>query len=340
VIEAIAADFLSHWPLESPVNIRPVGSGVNNLSHLITSGAESFILKQYLNADMAVRVAFEHALLAALARRGLPFAVPVPVRARDGRSVVEVEGGRYALFPAIPGRPAERGDAAIAARCGAALAALDIALAQVTRDLGSPVPNAYGRLSAEHPTVPDLSAAVATAFPEKKAAQSLMSVLARAERAWMDATAGWPRQVIHCDFFPSNVLIEEGAVSGVLDFEFAGLGERAMDLAIGLVAFSSRTWEAGWRNGPDWPLLDAFAGAYLATLTLTERELAAMPDLILMREAGSFVHWLGRLGQGLTTREDIEGRAERLHALNGWLNVHREDLVGCLNRVAGEPRSS
>jgi homoserine kinase type II len=149
----------------------------------------------------------------------------------------------------------------------------------------------------------------------------------------MDATAGWPRQVIHCDFFPSNVLIEEGAVSGVLDFEFAGLGERAMDFAIGLVAFSFRTWEAGWRNGPDGLSVDAFAGAYLATLPLATHELAAVPDLILMREAGSFVHWLGRLGRGLTTREDIEGRAERLLDLDAWLATNGDDLLDLLSRI-------
>jgi hypothetical protein len=59
-----------------------------------------------------------------------------------------------------------------------------------------------------------------------------------------------------------------------------------------------------------------------------------MPDLILMREAGSFVHWLGRLGQGLTTREDIEGRAERLHALDAWLRENGDALVDHLNRLA------
>lgn len=43
-----------------------------------------------------------------------------------------------------------------------------------------------------------------------------------------------PQQVIHGDFVARNALMQEGRVTGVLDFEFCAHDLRAMDLAIAL----------------------------------------------------------------------------------------------------------
>ena len=74
-------------------------------------------------------------------------------------------------------------------------------------------------------------------------------------------TAGWPTQVIHTDYYPANVLVAGDAVSGILDFEYAGRGHRAMDVAIGLAAFSNKRWD-DW----SWPVCRAFAEGYLRRL--------------------------------------------------------------------------
>jgi homoserine kinase type II len=334
--DSIEATILVHWPLALPVRVAPIASGINNTSFLVEAGSGTFVLKRYLDAGVPQRVRFEHALLSALATHALPFAVPVPVRSRSGESIVVVEGGSIALFPLILGHSPEHGDVAIAGPCGRALAALDATFAQLTLEPAISVSVVFGRLATVHPDVPNVPAAVHRHFHDRDEAKQLAALLERADREWARTTSGWPHQLIHGDYFPPNVLVEEGKVSGILDFEFSGLGHRAMDFTVGLRAFSvlNRDWDAG----PAWPLVDAFATGYLGTLPLTKDELDAVPDLFRMWEASKFVHWLGRLELGLASFDDISERADRLRALNRWLDARREDLVGHLNRVAGEPR--
>ncbi len=56
----------------------------------------------------------------------------------------------------------------------------------------------------------------------------------------------------------------------------------------------------------------AFQRGYLARCELTSAELAALPDLQLLREATSLVHWYGRRLEGLTSAADVVERADRL----------------------------
>jgi Ser/Thr protein kinase RdoA (MazF antagonist) len=91
-------------------------------------------------------------------------------------------------------------------------------------------------------------------------------------------------------------------VTAILDFEAAGPGYRAMDLAIGLWAFGNHDRSAA----------QAFRRGYLTRLPLTDAEQHAVPDLQLLREATSLVHWYGRHLEGLTTAADVNARADRL----------------------------
>jgi len=134
-----------------------------------------------------------------------------------------------------------------------------------------------------------------------------------------------------CDFYPTNTLVDTGAVSGILDFEFSGTGHRAMDFAIGLAAFSTRNWV----EGCSWPLVDAFAEGYLGRTPLTDGELTATPTLLLMREVASLIHWLGRMEQGLATLEDIHSRVHRLLSLDRWLEAHGDEVAARLQHIGG-----
>jgi prepilin-type processing-associated H-X9-DG protein len=58
-----------------------------------------------------------------------------------------------------------------------------------------------------------------------------------------------PQQAVYRDFNASNVLMADGSVSGVLDFEFAGSDLRAYDLARSLSMFTISPWNIpyGWQ---------------------------------------------------------------------------------------------
>jgi len=314
----------THWGLHPPLQLEPLSTGFNNASWFVTSGDGEYVLKRSLNIDAGSRVGFEHALLRALAQANLPFAVPAPVPTKTGEMRADVpEGGAFSLTHRIPGKPGWRGDPTLARRAGHALAILDRALASVELPTGPQVPEAYPSLDVS-------DARIARGLDvDRVLAREIGEILGRAERQLASTTTGWPTQVIHTDFFPTNVLVDHGTVAGVIDFEFAGSGHLAMDFAIGLVAFGTNRGEFV----PHVDLMEAFAAGYLGTASLSPGELAAIPHLILMREAGSFAHWFGRMESGLATRDDLRERGQRLLDLDRWLSANRDDLVAQLGRV-------
>jgi Ser/Thr protein kinase RdoA (MazF antagonist) len=98
-----------------------------------------------------------------------------------------------------------------------------------------------------------------------------------------------PWQMCHNDFSPSNVLVAQGRVRAVLDFEFATPAARALDVAMGL-RMTMRYWE----NPAPWTALRRFCRGYTRRLPLTAAELQAIPWLIRLRSAISTLWWLGR----------------------------------------------
>jgi len=303
---------------------------MNNESFLVTTGAGSYVLKSIRNTGMMERLRFEHALLEVLSRHDLPFSVPAPVRTRTGETIATLDCGTPAVLTRLlPGEPAWRGDRGIARISGRALAMLDSALEGVVLDPAVRVPIAFEELSRAHPAIADPATATSDLLADPVQTAAVNSVLARAEWEWTQQSAGAPKQIIHGDFFPPNVLVEDGRVSAVLDFEFAGMGQRAMDLAVGLVAFGA----ANRSDLPTWELLASFATGYLEGLPLSRREVECLPSLILMREASSFVHWLGRTTLGLTSQDEMRARAHRLLALDRWLERLGPELVERLERI-------
>jgi homoserine kinase type II len=327
------AEIATHWQLTPPVRLEPIAAGMNNRSWLVRSGSGIYVLKWYRNMQEADRLRFEHALLGALAAAELPFAVPSPLPARSGDTSIRIETGsgpaRTVLSRHIPGRAAAFGSIEETGRCGAALASLDKALATIELDPGIPVPTAFDALGTIHPLVPDPVAAIERLPGDSALRAALVTAVPGAEQRWREHRANWATQLIHGDYYPSNTLVHGGEVSGIVDFEYSSMGYRAMDFAVGLAAFSTRSWEEGCA----WPLVSAFAEGYLSQTPLSEPEIMAIPSIMRLREAVSFIHWQGRMEQGLTPLDDIHDRGRRLLSLRRWLERHQDELVDRIIRL-------
>ncbi|HWV25238.1 MAG TPA: phosphotransferase [Thermomicrobiales bacterium] len=329
MIESLERDIVTHWAVFPPVRVEPFLLGANNTSYMVSAAKGTYVLKWYRNTNEPQWLRFEHGLLDALAHANLPFAVPEPVPTLSGASHVEATCGPdtriLVLFRLILGRAAVFCNVPEANRSGHALAVLDEALAQVSLDPSIVLPNAFDDLSSIHIRVPRPFDAVGKLTGTDQVAH-LMSAT---EDRWHRVTVDWRSQLIHGDFYPSNTLVSSGEVSGILDFEFSGLGFRVMDFAVGLAAFSTKDWERDCA----WDALTAFASGYLERTPFTETELAAIPTMMLKRETTSLVHWLGRLEEGLTTLDDMHSRIARLLALERWLEGNEARLLDCLDRI-------
>ncbi|RAY16088.1 aminoglycoside phosphotransferase [Actinomadura craniellae] len=92
------ARLLRRWDLGEVSACVPVGEG---RSRRIDASAGRFLLREYTTTTRR-ELLFRHSVLAALAAAGLPVHPAAP--ARDGRTVLQSEGRRYALFPWAEGR--------------------------------------------------------------------------------------------------------------------------------------------------------------------------------------------------------------------------------------------
>jgi Ser/Thr protein kinase RdoA (MazF antagonist) len=322
----IADELLDAWPLDQPRRLRPTGSGINSLTHFVEAGAGGYLLKVYqATADLA-RLRYEHALLGALREAGLPFAVPAPLPSRAGDTIVRLPDGERlaALFELIPGQPPDRTNPTHARAIGRALGQLHRALAGI--ELGPPPDpeRCYGALDRVHAQVPDPLAAPDELPIGGDERRRLRAILAELVDQVPNLYARLPRQLCHCDYGPGQTLIVGDRISGVLDFEFAGPDLRAIDVATGWYWTCSRSVD------DRWPPIAAFAAGYRAVVKPTEAELAAAPTLARLQRAAGLVHWVGRLRAGQAEPGLVREQAERLLALDDFLEREGERLIGTL----------
>ncbi len=309
---------LAAWPI-TPSAIERTPHGLNNDSYFVSAREGEFVLRVYRNTADPSRVRDEHELLARLALQELPFAVPAPVRTLGGDTLAVLEspdGPRLAaLFQRIPGEPAPStpGGARLAGR---ALAQLDAALARLDLPVRTPL-----TLRDVHPLVPDPLAALddLDLGPHRERIVRLFDRVAATHGALAESL---PRQIVHGDFGFINVLVDEGAVTGMLDFEFAEPDMRAADLACAIYIVVVRS-----SDEQRWPLIEALVGGYRRALPLDPSEAAAIPELLLRRSAFGIVHWIGRWRSGLCGADEPVARAERNGILTAWLDVNAPRLA-------------
>jgi homoserine kinase type II len=296
---------LDTWPLPEPRAIRQVDSGTNNLSYRVTTRTGEFLLRIYRHGAQRERIAYEHALLAALDQAQLPFAVPVPIAASSGETCVEVATGDRlaAVFPWLPGDH-PRLDLESLETCAGAVAELDRAMGDL--DLGAPAGGMglLGDLHRVHPAVPD-PLAVADELPlmpgERITITRLMEqAIVESDRLY---ARGLPRQIVHRDLDPSNLFMAGGVVTAVFDFEAARPDLRAFDLAISAMTFST-----------DATMRAAFVSAYTGVLPLGQAELQALPMLMVIYRAMSLISREGRRRDGHASQATVVARARSLLA--------------------------
>jgi len=308
------------WPVAPPRSLRRMKLGTNNRSFVVECNDGTYFLKIYDNAPDPSRCLFEHRITAAIAARNPPFAVPEIILSRSGETHIHVGGRFHALTTFIPGSVVSDGDPDETAACGRALADLHVTLAKAELGVPEAGPRTFGDLKKAHPLVQDPERAIRDATGDDDLSKAAVAIVSLVQSQWLALTTGWPLTWIHGDFYPSNVLRQGHRVTGIVDFEFAGAGFRAMDVAIGLSAFAF--------EGSGWGILaDRFATGYLSRLDLTSEEIEAIPTLILMREATSLVHWTGRHRQGMRDWPGVGDRARKLVRLAEFLDRNGAGLV-------------
>jgi homoserine kinase type II len=320
------------WPLAGPWHLSPLSGGTNNLVwRAETADGGRYALRLFPDLTQLARLRYEAALLSALANVELPFRLPLPIRTRSGDDVafLEQETGTstFAILSSfLPGEHPDRNDPTLAAPGGAAMATLDNALAalpEIVAPAGFEPTLTFGGFVCGYGPVPNPLAAVEHLPIERDKARQIQSILASLREGVADLYARLPQQLLHLDYGPANIFMEDQQVTAVFDFEFAGIDLRVMELCVAL-----SWWPVSLMGtGKEWAVMDALARAYIAGFPLSEAELYAIPNVLRLRDAGSLVHRMGRYFAGLETDATMQKRAEHSLWREAWLLTHSTMLL-------------
>lgn len=297
-VEALS-DFLDRFDVGTLQSAKGIAEGVENSNYLVDTDRARFILTLYEKRVAADDLPFFVALLDHLARAGNP--VPPMIAARDGTVIHDLAGRPACLITFLPGVSISTPDPHACTAVGRALGAMHRAVADFAParpntlgiDAWRPLAEACGDLDTIAPGLADLVA----------------RELDTLEGAW---PRDLPRHVIHADLFPDNVLMLDGAITGLIDFYFACTDLSAYDLA---VTHSAWCFDAdGERYHPARGA--ALVAGYDGVRALSDAERAALPLLargaslrFLLTRAYDWVH---TPPTALVTRKDPLAYARRL----------------------------
>jgi homoserine kinase type II len=221
VYTRVGRDELAAWlqPLGLGELIEHAGisAGMQNSNYFVTMDQGRYVLTLF-ERIAPDSLDFYLRLMGHLAERGIP--CPQPLSDATGVSWRMLAGKPAALLTCLPGKTENQPSPDQCFALGVMLAKLHLA----GRDLKNPLPNPCG------------------ADWRQGMGEALMLRLSPEERELLSAElkdqaaenyADLPRGVIHADLFRDNVLwAEDGSLSGVLDFYFAGEDCLLFDLAV------------------------------------------------------------------------------------------------------------
>jgi hydroxylysine kinase len=267
--QALGALAATHWGLTG--TLHPLTSE-RDQNHRLDTRTASFTLKLANPAEPAALTAFQTEALLHCATQAPDLPTPRVLPTLDNRSIVATPDGALRLLTWLPGTPLAHLPRTpdLARSIGASLGRLDAALAS------------FHHPAADHHLLWDIRnardlAPLTPALPEDLKPR-IVPFLARFTTQTAPALAKLPRQVIHGDFNPHNLLADPaqpGTLTGILDFGDMTLSHRICDLAVA----------ASYLIDPADPpsLLIPLTQAYHQVNPLTESELRLLPELITAR---------------------------------------------------------
>jgi homoserine kinase type II len=274
VTQAELARWLGNYSVGALASFEPIQSGIENTNYFVATSQGRYVLTLFERLP-AEELPFYLQLMAHLSRHGIP--CPAPMADLSDQYLQRLNGKPAALVTRLPGRSLERPEASHCAEVGALLARMHLAGRSYAAYLENPRGPKWWRIAFQ-----DLKGLL-----KKKENDLLESELAfQSGHRFPDL----PRGPVHADLFRDNALFENGVISGVIDFYFAGVDCLLYDVAV---------------CANDWCLADpardrrldpartaALLGAYHAARPFTPQEQAAWPALL---RAAALRFWLSRL---------------------------------------------
>ena len=333
--ERFAADelaiILSHYDIGIIQSIVEFPRGSRKAPKLVlTSDQGRYLLKRRaLGKDDAHRVALSHSLQLFLASKQFPLPHLIGTK-NDNNSMLQWRSATYELFEYIPGQsyPYTLEATFDAGR----ILSLYHKLLLDFKSEWDPASGSYHAQPSVHQGLAMIPAALQIDDDNLK---SMVRYLAEAydfamEKVDAEGITDWPKQFVHADWHPGNMLFRDNHVVAVIDYDSARMLPRIIDMANGALQFSIIGGDedvAKWPDYADESRFKRFVRGYDQVMLLSEAEVRVMPWLMveaLIAEAVLPIAVTGSFGrmEGVKFLEMVQKKvywlshsAERLAAL-------------------------
>jgi Ser/Thr protein kinase RdoA (MazF antagonist) len=303
-------EILSEWPIGPVAMIEP--TTVGSAFFVTAVDGDRFVLKERAKLD---RVQRECALLLELSEAGVP--VPAPIATVDGDLyAVDSEGQMFRLYSKLPGEIVIEhygGDAE--KRAGAFGRAIGLLHGHLqTCDVLSGFGD-MGFVGQIHEwALPCIRAGKAAVD-----AEAIERIWKDIEREFVPLHDDLPKQLIHRDPHPWNMLFDEGELTGYLDFELAVRGLPLFDICYCAGAILVDGFEDA-EKAQKWPaLLRSMVRGYETVRPLSSTERLAVYGVLVTTQFIFIAYWLDKHND-----EDNARSSERMLY---WLVENRKALI-------------
>jgi len=266
--------WLQTYTVGSLVTLEPIAKGIENSNFFVTTTQGRYVLTLFERLP-AEALPFYLNLMSHLAQHGIP--CPAPMANRSGRFLSSLNDKPAALVTRLPGASVEAPGATHCVALGNLLARMHLAGQSYNGTLENPRGPKWWRLAARdvHPFLTDAQAAL---LDEELRFQSLYRL------------PDLPRGPVDADLFRDNALFDDGRLSGVIDFYFAGVDCLLYDCAVCANDWCLADPARDLRLDP--AKVEALLGAYASVRPFTALERGAWPVLL---RAAALRFWLSRL---------------------------------------------
>src|SRR5438045_6303474 len=233
---------LSHFDIGVIEDIKEFPRGSRKAPKLLVATEQGkFLLKRCARGkDEAFKVAFCHALQLHLAAKQFPLPHLIGTR-KENNSMLQWRGAVYELFEYIPGQNYPQTLEATF-DSGRVLGLYHKLLESFKSDWQPPLGSYHMAPSVETGlrAIPEIltKAGTHTAAIDQMLDFLLRSYNHAAETIEHLGMESWPKQIVHADWHPGNMLYRDNHVVAVIDYDSARLLPRVVDIANGVSQFS------------------------------------------------------------------------------------------------------
>lgn len=306
----LAATFdLGHWR-----SVRWLRGGKNEHAEVVTDRATYFLRRSYRSKALA-SLNWQVELLMRLRGQDLP--VPEPMPCRNGGHVAEFGDRLYFVTRTLPGTPYDPEQPEHLRAMGRQLAGYHALVP--TLGVVDPEPE---QATLRDSVLDRLRTVDALAFPELLHVGR--RVAARLDRLWPQL----PTTVLHGGCRRGSLLFTGSTITGLLDFDSARFGPRALDVATAVHDVSKVYTESGRPDHKvvlDLDRIRIFLAAYRESGDLSAAEAEAIPVLIAAKRIKRALGRAARMAGASHTDDDTDKIRLEFARLT-WLDDHATEL--------------